>query len=87
MYDIKGVPTSAGSRAYGELYGPSNTSASSLLRLEKLGGIFVGKTKTGALVEFALMDADSRRFALGDVSVVTAELHADTHGQESYFMD
>ena len=46
MYDIRGVPTSAGSRAYGELHKPVDASASSLLRLENLGGLFVGKTKS-----------------------------------------
>ncbi|KAK1921498.1 amidase signature domain-containing protein [Papiliotrema laurentii] len=48
LYDIKGVPTSAGSRAYGEMYGPVNQTALSLRLLDPETAIFVGKTKTTA---------------------------------------
>ena len=46
IYDVKGVTTSGGSRAYGELYGPANSSALAVSRLLELGGTLVGKTKT-----------------------------------------
>lgn len=48
LYDVKGVPTSAGSRAYGEMYGPANQTAVSLRLLDPEMGVFVGKTKTTA---------------------------------------
>lgn len=48
IYDVHGVVTSAGSRKYGELYGAANSSADAIVRLEALGGVFVGKTKTAA---------------------------------------
>lgn len=48
VYDVKGVITSAGSRPYGEVWGEANTTASSILRLEELGGHIVGKSKTAA---------------------------------------
>ncbi len=48
VYDVRGVVTSAGSRPYGEVWGEAKTTASSILRLEELGGHVVGKTKTAA---------------------------------------
>lgn len=48
LYDVKGVTTGAGSRAYAALYGEARETASSLVTLERLGAVFVGKTKTAA---------------------------------------
>ena len=50
IYDIKGVTTAAGSRAYGQLYGKRNESAVSIDGLVQLGGQIVGKLKTAASV-------------------------------------
>jgi hypothetical protein len=48
LFDVKGVTTGAGSRAYAALYGDARKTASSLVTLEQLGGEFVGKTKTAS---------------------------------------
>ncbi|KAI9742011.1 MAG: hypothetical protein M1834_000400 [Cirrosporium novae-zelandiae] len=46
VYDIKGLKTGSGSRAYFELYPEKNASAPAVQRLFDLGAILVGKTKT-----------------------------------------
>ena len=48
LYHINGLQTNAGSRLFGDLYGPSNYTAPALERLETLGGVIVGKTKSAA---------------------------------------
>ena len=48
IYDVSGVVTSAGSRAWGEFTGKASQSASSIQRLVDLGGMLVGKTKTAS---------------------------------------
>ncbi|KAH6888439.1 amidase signature domain-containing protein [Thelonectria olida] len=46
IFDLKGIKTGAGSRAYFVLYPPANGTASSLQRLVDLGAVIVGKVKT-----------------------------------------
>ena len=47
IYDVKSVKTSAGSRAYTDLYPAPNSTAPAIQRLLDLGAVMVGKTKTG----------------------------------------
>ncbi|KAI5480637.1 amidase signature enzyme [Pseudohyphozyma bogoriensis] len=46
IYDLAGMQTGCGSRAYFNLYGPRNESAVAVQRLIDLGAIVVGKDKT-----------------------------------------
>ncbi|KAF1994728.1 amidase signature enzyme [Amniculicola lignicola CBS 123094] len=46
LYDIKGLKTSMGNRAWFSLYPPANETAVSVQRLIDLGAIVVGKTRT-----------------------------------------
>ncbi|OCF36765.1 hypothetical protein I316_01361 [Kwoniella heveanensis BCC8398] len=46
VYDIKGLRTAAGSRAFGEWKGSANETAPSVAILERAGAIIVGKAKT-----------------------------------------
>lgn len=46
LYDIKGVRTSEGNRAWYHLYPPANDTAVAVQRLVDLGAIVVGKTRT-----------------------------------------
>jgi Asp-tRNA(Asn)/Glu-tRNA(Gln) amidotransferase A subunit family amidase len=46
IFDVKGVVTAGGNRAYGDLYGEANSTASAVSKLEDLGAVLVGKTKT-----------------------------------------
>ncbi|WWC70328.1 uncharacterized protein I206_104278 [Kwoniella pini CBS 10737] len=48
IYDIKGIPTSAGSRVFEALRGDVNVTASSVLKLDREGSVIVGKVKTTA---------------------------------------
>lgn len=48
--DIAGVPTSAGNRAYAELYGARDSNAPCVEKLLAAGAIVIGKVKT---VQFA----------------------------------
>ncbi|ORY35737.1 amidase signature domain-containing protein [Naematelia encephala] len=45
-FHIAGLPTAAGNRAYGEMYGDRNETASTVRKVTDLGGVLVGKTKT-----------------------------------------
>ena len=51
LYDLKGVRTSGGNRAYREMVSPADTSAPALQMLIDMGAVVVGKTKT---TQFAL---------------------------------
>lgn len=51
IYDLKGVRTSGGNRAYREMTSPAESSAPSLQMLIEMGAVVVGKTKT---TQFAL---------------------------------
>lgn len=51
IYDLKGVRTSGGNRAYREMISPAESSAPALQKLIDLGAVVVGKTKT---TQFAL---------------------------------
>jgi Asp-tRNA(Asn)/Glu-tRNA(Gln) amidotransferase A subunit family amidase len=51
IYDLKGVRTSGGNRAYRELMEPAKENALALQKLIDLGAVVVGKTKT---TQFAL---------------------------------
>ncbi|RSM08068.1 hypothetical protein CDV31_008281 [Fusarium ambrosium] len=46
IFNLKGIKTGAGSRAYFDLYPPADETASSLQRLIDLGAVVVGKLKT-----------------------------------------
>lgn len=46
IYNLHGVVTSGGSRAFGDLYGAANETAFAVAKLEHLGAVIVGKTKT-----------------------------------------
>ncbi|KAM5342409.1 hypothetical protein ACJ41O_013375 [Fusarium nematophilum] len=46
IFDLKGIKTGAGSRAYFDLYPPVDETAPSLQRLIDLGAVVVGKVKT-----------------------------------------
>lgn len=46
LYDLKGVKTSEGNRAWYHLYPPAKTTAVAVQRLVDLGAIVVGKTRT-----------------------------------------
>ncbi|OCF74761.1 hypothetical protein I204_05143 [Kwoniella mangroviensis CBS 8886] len=48
IYDIKGLPTTAGSRTYTAWRGTANTTASSMVKLQNEGAEIVGKAKTVA---------------------------------------
>ena len=54
IFDLKGIPTAAGSREYGELYGERDETSLAVNRLEDIGGVIVGKTKTNASVRVPL---------------------------------
>jgi len=51
IYDLKGVRTSGGNRAYRDLVNPAPESAAALQKLIDLGAVVIGKTKT---TQFAL---------------------------------
>lgn len=51
IYDLKGVRTSGGNRAYRDLVEPAEESAAALQRLIDMGAVVIGKTKT---TQFAL---------------------------------
>ena len=51
LYDLKGVRTSGGSRAYRDLVDPASDSAPALQKLIDMGAVVIGKTKT---TQFAL---------------------------------
>jgi len=51
IYDLKGVRTSGGNRAYRDLTDPAPASAPSLQKLIDMGAVVIGKTKT---TQFAL---------------------------------
>lgn len=51
LYDLKGVRTSGGSRAYRDLVNPTSDSAPALQKLIDMGAVVIGKTKT---TQFAL---------------------------------
>lgn len=51
IYDLKGVRTSGGNRAYRELVEPAPASAQALQKLIDMGAVVIGKTKT---TQFAL---------------------------------
>ncbi|KAK7408492.1 hypothetical protein QQX98_009359 [Neonectria punicea] len=53
IYDVKGVQTTCGSRAYSQVYGPANVTAPSIQRLIDLGGVVVGKQKTAQFASAA----------------------------------
>ncbi|PFH44794.1 hypothetical protein AMATHDRAFT_51878 [Amanita thiersii Skay4041] len=53
IYDVEGLPTSAGSHAYGDLHPSSNTTASSIQKLLSLGASLVGKTHTSQFAHAA----------------------------------
>lgn len=46
IYDMKGIQTAAGNRAFAELYPVANLTAPSVQKLLDLGVVIVGKTKT-----------------------------------------
>ncbi|WVQ67782.1 uncharacterized protein L199_005987 [Kwoniella botswanensis] len=48
IYDIKGLPTTAGSRTYTSWRGTVNSTASSIVKLQNEGAVIVGKAKTVA---------------------------------------
>jgi Asp-tRNA(Asn)/Glu-tRNA(Gln) amidotransferase A subunit family amidase len=50
IYDVRGVRTTAGSRAYTKLQSPATRTADCIEKLISLGAVIVGKTKT---VQFA----------------------------------
>jgi Asp-tRNA(Asn)/Glu-tRNA(Gln) amidotransferase A subunit family amidase len=50
IYNLHGVVTSGGSRAFGDLYGVANETAFAVAKLEHLGAVIVGKTKTATWV-------------------------------------
>ncbi|KAH6898048.1 indole-3-acetamide hydrolase [Thelonectria olida] len=53
IYDIEGIKTTRGSRAYSQVYGPANATASSIRRIIDLGGAVVGKQKTAQFASAA----------------------------------
>lgn len=58
IYDLKGLRTSAGSRAWFEQYPPANRTAESIQYLLDLGAIVVGKTRTSQFANGELPTAD-----------------------------
>lgn len=46
IYDVKGVQTAAGNRAFAELYPVAANSAPAVDKLLSFGAVIVGKTKT-----------------------------------------
>lgn len=46
LYDLKGLKTSMGSRAWARLYDPAKETAVAVQRLIDLGGVIIGKTRT-----------------------------------------
>jgi Asp-tRNA(Asn)/Glu-tRNA(Gln) amidotransferase A subunit family amidase len=46
IYDVQGLQTGAGSRAYAETYPVAAANSVPVQRLMDLGGVIVGKTKT-----------------------------------------
>ncbi|KAI0168748.1 amidase signature domain-containing protein [Pestalotiopsis sp. NC0098] len=60
LYDLRGVKTGAGSRAYYDLYTEANTTAPAVQRLIDAGAVVVGKMKTTqfAMPEFAPLAID-----------------------------
>lgn len=58
IYDIAGVRTSDGNRAFYQLYPPRNTTALPVQRLIDAGAILVGKTKTSQFANGEVATAD-----------------------------
>lgn len=58
LYDLEGLKTSAGSRAYFDLYSPANSTADSIQHLLDLGAIVVGKTRTSQFANGQTPTAD-----------------------------
>ena len=58
IYDIAGVRTSDGNRAFYELYPPRNVTAEPVRRLINAGAIFVGKMKTSQFANGEIATAD-----------------------------
>lgn len=58
IYDISGVKTGNGNRAWYNLYPPANTTASAVQRLVDAGAVIIGKVKTAQFAngEFASSD-------------------------------
>ncbi|EIW70951.1 hypothetical protein TREMEDRAFT_61469 [Tremella mesenterica DSM 1558] len=46
IYDLEGVHTTAGNRAFGKIYGTARDTAPVIRKLEDLGAVVVGKVKT-----------------------------------------
>ncbi|KAK7425916.1 hypothetical protein QQZ08_007630 [Neonectria magnoliae] len=53
IYDVEGVQTACGSRAYSQVYGPANVTAPSIQHIIDLGGVVVGKQKTAQFASAA----------------------------------
>ncbi|KAH6872076.1 amidase signature domain-containing protein [Thelonectria olida] len=60
IFDLKGIKTGAGSRAYFALYPPANETASSRQRLVDLGAVIIGKLKTA---QFAAGEVPTASYA------------------------
>ncbi|KAH7041373.1 amidase signature domain-containing protein [Microdochium trichocladiopsis] len=58
LYDLKGLKTSGGSRAWFELYEPANATAKSIQYLIGLGAVVVGKTRTSQFANGEAPTAD-----------------------------
>lgn len=58
IFDIKGLKTGAGSRAYFELYAAANKTAPSMQRLIDLGAVIVGKVKAAQFATGEIPTAD-----------------------------
>ncbi|KXJ88907.1 amidase signature domain-containing protein [Microdochium bolleyi] len=58
LYDLKGLKTSAGSRAWFDLYSPANATAPSIQYLIDLGAVVVGKTRTSQFANGQAPTAD-----------------------------
>jgi Asp-tRNA(Asn)/Glu-tRNA(Gln) amidotransferase A subunit family amidase len=58
IYDIAGLKTGCGSRAYFALYPPRNTTAPAVQRLIDQGAVVVGKTKTSQFANGETATAD-----------------------------
>ncbi|KAK4684835.1 hypothetical protein P7C73_g5327, partial [Tremellales sp. Uapishka_1] len=54
IYDIEGLRTSAGSPAFAEIYGKKTKTAVAIQRIQEMGCVLVGKTKTS---QFATRDS------------------------------
>ncbi|KAJ9110281.1 hypothetical protein QFC19_001684 [Naganishia cerealis] len=58
LYDIKGVPTGCGNRAYWLTYEPRNATAVSIQRLIDQGAVIIGKAKTSQFANGETPTAD-----------------------------